>query len=911
MDFDSLQPDAAPEQQPQAANTPNPSATPNPSQMKFDDLKSDEDKYGTTEQQLKAGAEGVSKGLIGSTLTGLAETKLLGVKPEDIAGREEENPIWSGVGQAAGFTAGLLTGTGEAALATKAGEAALGLTKLGESANIAAKIGSAAVKGAAEMAVMSGDDEVAKKLITNPDESAQQAIGHIGLSAALGGAGGAFVHGVAAPLWKATFGPKLGDTLSMLTNKLGGKAAEGAEESVSQRLSQETGVDLAKYPAVAAKINGDPLADQAFSKLSQTDTTHFGRKTQEQLAEATHDVGSKIAETLGHDPSYVENLENNVDKYTRGRNVADSLHKEISQVAKPINEAYEATNAQFKATPVSIENKRNIADDIAKRAISDGWYKSADDSQKTLMEKVLKKLPEQETAEDLKKFITNLRESHPYGSPTWQAAKDISNIIREGQERSIVEGIAAKGGSAEAGAQAVDAYKGLKSQYAGLMNTVDGLNEHLHVGKYYSPQSFLNNLKEMGTTNGEGVLNRLSGASKANTLDVLQQFPETLSQVRQYHVDNLLTGARNAEGGLDPRKFGKQFNKLSPQIKDLMADQSNQARLKSLGELMEKTNDATHNWSNTARTLDKQTHGMPSPLSLIATMMGHGVEGLMSYLGGLGLKEGGDAVRYGMLKFLSSEKPIDAIALKHTIQMADAVYKGESALNKAADSVFRTGSNAIKIPTSSELAHLDKLVAKNQDNPAELPQKMVEDGSAPHYQPDHHLAAVSTATRAVQYLQTLKPQEITLSPLQKPIPPSQMDVERYHRALAVAQNPNVVLQHIKNGTLQASDIKDLNAMYPALYPKMQQKVMQQVVQRHQDDDPVPYSTRLSLSLFMAQPLDSTMTPQAIQAAQPMPKAPPQQPQGGKPKGSPSKLGKSNSAYKTASQSAESDRNDRD
>jgi hypothetical protein len=75
-----------------------------------------------------------------------------------------------------------------------------------------------------------------------------------------------------------------------------------------------------------------------------------------------------------------------------------------------------------------------------------------------------------------------------------------------------------------------------------------------------------------------------------------------------------------------------------------------------------------------------------------------------------------------------------------------------------------------------------------------------------------------------------------------------------------------------------------------------------------------YKARMGLSLFLGTPLDNTMTPQSIMAAQPKPQQGPQQPPApkGKGKGSPSKMSnKSSNLAKTADQAAETDRSDRD
>lgn len=885
----------------------------------MDQFESSEDAYGTEGQMLKAGLEGAAKGVLGSTLATAAETNLLDVDPKDIEGRERENPITHGAGMATSLGAGLLTGLGpEAMLMTKAGQMAAGLTTAGkltgaalEAAPLASRIGSSAIQQAAEMAIMTADDEIAKKIWTDPEGSAEQAISNIGLSAALGGAGGAFVTGAISPLWKATVGPGVESFLGSLSGKLGGNASNDMAISTAKGLGDAAGIDLSKTPAVAAKINGDPIAADLFSKLSQTDTTHYGKQVQNELAQVTNEVGSKIAETLGKDAEHVSNLETKLDKYTRGNEIAETLHNEIEQVAKPINEAYDAVNTQFRASPVSIDSKRAMAQEISQKALDNGWYKAADDSQKTLLDRVLKKLPQQETAEDLKLFMTNLRESHPYGSSTYQAAKDISSIMKGAQERAVMEGIVANGGNEAMGAEALAQYQGLKGQYAKLMDTVDGLNEHLHVGKYYGPQSFLNNLKELGTTNAEGVLNRLSGATKADTLNILQQFPETLGKIRDFHVDNVLNASKGADG-IDPRKFAKQYDNLSPQLKNLVADSEQQMRLKALGELMSKTNDATHNWSNTARTMDKLTNGLISPTSMLVALLEGSGAGILTHFGTLGLKEGSDALRYGMLKFLSSGQPIKAEAFHSMVQMMDRTIKGEAALNKAVESVFKAGAEAaVTAPSPASIAKLDKFISKSDQDPNDVPNKILASQTG-HYLPNHQVALSKTTMNALSYLKSIKPQDTKLSPLQPPIPPTPAQEARYNRALTIAENPNVIFKHIKDGTLQTSDIKDLNGIYPALYPKMQEKLMNTVVNRSADAEPVPYKARIGISLFMQHPLDPTMTPQGIMSAQPKP--PPQSPQQQKAPGSNKRgttnLGKSNDSYKTPGQSAESDRSDR-
>ena len=148
-------------------------------------------------------------------------------------------------------------------------------------------------------------------------------------------------------------------------------------------------------------------------------------------------------------------------------------------------------------------------------------------------------------------------------------------------------------------------------------------------------------------------------------------------------------------------------------------------------------------------------------------------------------------------------------------------------------------------------------------------------------------------------------------PMDTKMPPTAQQEARYNRALTIAQQPLTVLQHIKDGTLLDSDIVDLHKLYPSVYQKITQKISNQISTQDGGEEPIPYKTRLGISMFLGQPLDSTMSPSSIIAAQPLPKPAPQQ---GPVKGSGKSmksLGKSDKSYMTSTQSAESDRTERD
>lgn len=204
MDWDNLSqapPDSSSlkSQEPQSWDQLSP--TPPGETPQWDDLQTADDKYGTTGQQVTAGLEGLAHGIAGPAAT-FAETKLLGVKPEDIQGRAEANPWTHGLSEAAGFAGSAFAGTGEAALLGRAGEAAAHIAGLGEAASTGQKLAKGAVTAATEMGLFQAGDELSKSMLNAPQTPGSVAA-NIGLSALLGGVTGPAFSGLGMVASKA------------------------------------------------------------------------------------------------------------------------------------------------------------------------------------------------------------------------------------------------------------------------------------------------------------------------------------------------------------------------------------------------------------------------------------------------------------------------------------------------------------------------------------------------------------------------------------------------------------------------------------------------------------------------------------------------------------------------------------
>lgn len=250
-----------------------------------------------------------------------------------------------------------------------------------------------------------------------------------------------------------------------------------------------------------------------------------------------------------------------------------------------------------------------------------------------------------------------------------------------------------------------------------------------------------------------------------------------------------------------------------------------------------------------------------------------------------------------------------AEGFQSAVQFGLAVTKGEAALNRSATALFKPSSYVTpqRIPANEnkKTERLDKSLKNLQMNTASL---MNVGGSTGHYLPDHQTALAATAARATQYLNSIRPSEVRGGPLDPPREPSLVAKAQFNRALSIAENPLHVLERIREGTLVPRDVIALKSIYPALYDRMSQKLTEKMIEHVSKGNAVPYKTRLGLSLFLGQPLDSSLKSSsiaAVQATYAVPLQAPSQGQApGKKHGSMKALSKLSQSYTTTSQAHE-------
>lgn len=148
----------------------------------------------------------------------------------------------------------------------------------------------------------------------------------------------------------------------------------------------------------------------------------------------------------------------------------------------------------------------------------------------------------------------------------------------------------------------------------------------------------------------------------------------------------------------------------------------------------------------------------------------------------------------------------------------------------------------------------------------ETPSKMIEvGGKIGHYLPEHAAEIGALTSTATSYLNSLKPTTSQMSPMDEPCPPDKGDMAKWHRQIDVAQNPMLVLQHAKEGTLLPQDIITVKTLYPALYESIASKANEKMIEAKTKGIEIPYRQRQGLSALLGIPLDFTQTSQAMNA----------------------------------------------
>lgn len=398
--------------------------------------------------------------------------------------------------------------------------------------------------------------------------------------------------------------------------------------------------------------------------------------------------------------------------------------------------------------------------------------------------------------------------------------------------------------------------------------------------KFELPYKFLSTVKDLGKEVRTSLESDLWGAAGKRNAAINKAWAEFQQPLKDFN-SKFTTKIDNIKD-IDPGKVQTYFNQLGnakAEIKqEVMQNFLNAA--KKFTDTMDKTHanlgitNQVGKGSTAAMqsSLQNITPGMKMADSIVKHGLGKlaggasgaavgsivGHPALGAIIGQHSLSHTFDSIMPSLIKPLLQQTPSGA-GFKAAMQYGLAVAKGEHILGKLSHAVFNGGRMEIPTVTAKERDKLSQRIEHLSQNP----QSMLQDNQIGHYLPDHGVAISALSANAVSYLTSIKPKTAPQMPLDKERIPSKTEEANYNEALNIAQNPNIILHNIKEGSLTTKQLQHLNSLYPGYVSNMQSKLMESMIAAKASGVNIPYKQKLSMATFMSQPLDSSMTPTAI------------------------------------------------
>ena len=663
----------------------------------------------------------------------------------------------------------------------------------------------------------------------------------------------------------ATIGPKL--------EKLLTKAKSVQEDMPAildiARKAEKAGIDL--DPIMQGAMT--PEGREAFRELSMSKNTKVGAEVNASLENLRNKAEESILNVFGKTPDNLEKSSN----AELGDKLRSTISESIDPIAKRANEAYESLNKTDKVLELTPTAKASIIGNLEKFGL-ENTFKLSGTEESSVFNTLNKRIEKANTINDLKTALSEAVKNAPMSMS--QDIKALRDVIEDNAYNSVLEGKGEK--LINATREARDLYASAKSDLRQLGDIVG-----LDIDRM-SPRMFSELLSDPMNISSESLIKKLGNPKNIATINyVKENFPNATEILQEYHrnripLRSLKSGELNVNAIFsaltDP-------NKMPKEIRDFAFTPEQLNKLLSVKDVLEAI-PPKMGPSGTPEGIRSIYRNLFTTLGgLIGFTTGKGILGLIA---GRGLQyatqEVPQAMKLASLKMLGGAESVSASGFDAMFKAARAAIRGTEKLNGAVERLFKPGAPVLEssmMPTSKSLGLLHTSMLAVQQDPSKVADAQ---GDLGHYMPNHSVALSSTLGRASQVLSEFRPNTGKTGPLDPPRQPSKAEIAKYKRALEIVEQPMMILEHIKNGTITPDDLRVFNSVYPSIADTFRQKINEQLVNQISKNKTIPYKTQLGLSLFMGQPLSSSEAPQNIMANQSIYLPPPTPPMKGRAKG---------------------------
>ena len=371
----------------------------------------------------------------------------------------------------------------------------------------------------------------------------------------------------------------------------------------------------------------------------------------------------------------------------------------------------------------------------------------------------------------------------------------------------------------------------------------------------------------------EKVLDRIF-SSRENVLAAKNILGDKFNEVTANYMSQLMNKAKDPVKGFSTNSVSKTLINKADILKEAFSAKPEQFnKISAIIDKMRSLPDSPPgNPSDTASAtaLLKKIHGFRELLQHPTQAIGKAIGSIASKID--------EAQQIASLNRKLSGADQNAIAKQ---QMYSAYSKIErmgqqlgQSIDKHVNAIFKVTENAIPI-TATKLTPEDKQkkyekaakkLGEFTANPEDYLNKISDsthalNSIAPSITSSLHLASA----RATQYLLSKLPAQEPASPFTEPYKPSGSEIAVFNRHLEAIENPLIILQQAKEGTLTQESISAVAEVYPKIFTEITNSIMDKLSFTKVTN--IPYRTKLMLSMLTGTDMSNSLSSQNMMETQ--------------------------------------------
>lgn len=247
--------------------------------------------------------------------------------------------------------------------------------------------------------------------------------------------------------------------------------------------------------------------------------------------------------------------------------------------------------------------------------------------------------------------------------------------------------------------------------------------------------------------------------------------------------------------------------------------------------------------------------------------------------------------RFGMMDTIAGGMALHNPVIGAALEAANLVFHPLEAVNKLAavedmvtkaTNMIGSGAKAIFDPSIKALGKTRNPIGRSLSRDQDSNQKMQNDYSQIQSDPAGFADKLGKSTeqlyniapqiaqslqlstaKAVHFLSTKLPTKPDNNPFQKPYEPSPTEMAKFERYVNIIEKPTSALNHVKLGTIGPDTMEALQTVYPKLLDQMRQAVNLEATNQAKKGRDLPFQLKQSISMFLGQPISSSLLPQNV------------------------------------------------